>query len=440
MKINMNRRGLLVGGAALGGTLALPAFGAGAAPGGFAPDGLKRLISVLKPFVDQAEAVGLLTMVYRRGEVAQVEALGWQDREAKIPMARDTIFRVMSMTKPMVSVATLMLVEEGKLKLTDAVTRWLPELGDMKALRTINGPLEDTVPASRPMTVLDLLTHRSGLAYAFTTTGPLAKLLHDKDLDSKTINFTPDQWIKTLSSLPLAMDVGLQWQYGLSFDVLGVLIERISQMPFQEFMRTRIFAPLGMTDTAFFVPKDKAGRVAVVYGYGPDGKRVVAPKPLRTSAPSFASGGGGAYSTADDYLKFARMLMGLGKLGDTRLLSRKSVQLMTTNWLTPEQRKVPFAGMEFWGGQGFGLGVAVVDDIARNSVLSPASKGSFYWPGAYGTWWVVDPAEDMILLYMVQNDASLSNRTPEQTAALREKQAQTSLMAFQNAAYRAIDV
>jgi CubicO group peptidase (beta-lactamase class C family) len=237
----------------------------------------------------------------------------------------------------------------------------------------------------------------------------------------------------------LAHDVGAQWQYGVSTDVLGLLVERVSGVPFPDFMQNRIFAPLGMVDTAFYAPKEKASRVAVLYGFGPDDKRVAVPSPARTTPPKFASGGGGLYSTADDYLKFARMLLGGGKLGNTRLLSRQSVALMTSNWLTPEQRKIPFSGLDFWGGQGFGLGVAVVDDIARYSVMGMASAGSFYWPGAFGTWWIADPKEDMILIYMVQNAANLRQRTPEETARMRERQAQSSLIAFQTAAYRAID-
>jgi len=433
--MSLNRRSVLAGGAALA---ALPRM-ASAASGGLSSEGLKRLTSSLKPFVDEGEAVGLVTLVYRHGEVAQVDALGWQDRDAKVPMARNSIFRIMSMTKPVVSVATLMLMEEGKLRLTDPVTKWLPELANMKVLRTPGGAVEDTVPASRPITVLDLLTHRAGLAYNFTTTGPLAKALGEKLFGRAAADLSGAEWVTTLATLPLASDVGAQWQYGVSFDVLALLVERVSGVPFQDFMQKRIFAPLGMVDTAFYVPQEKAGRVAGLYGFGADGKRTLVPIPLRTAPPKFASGGGGLYSTADDYLKFARMLMGGGKLDKARLLSRQSMALMTTNWLTPEQRKIPFSGLDFWGGQGFGLGVAVVDDIARYSAMGTASAGSYYWPGAYGTWWLADPKEDMILIYMVQNAGVLRERTPEETAKLRERQSQSSVIAFQSMAYRAID-
>jgi CubicO group peptidase (beta-lactamase class C family) len=439
MKISMNRRTLLAGTAAAGGLLTMPALGASTTPGGYSPEGLKNLTSTLKPFVDAGEAVGLVTLLYRRGEIAQVDALGWQDRDAKTPMARDSIFRIMSMTKPITSVATLMLMEEGKLRLNDPVMRWLPELSNPKVLRAETGPVDDLQPASRPITVLDLLTHRAGLAYGFTATGPISKLINEKLFGPAAADFTGDQWIKALGSIPLVNDVGAQWRYSVATDVLGLLIERVSGTSFPEFLRTRILEPLGMVDTAFFVPKEKAARVAVLYGYGPGGKRVASPIRVRTAPPKFASGGGGLYSTADDYLKFARMMLGGGKLGDVRLVSRQSIALMTTNWLTADQRKVPFAGMDYWGGQGFGLGVAVVDDIARYSALGTASAGSYYWPGAYGTWWLADPKEDMILIYMVQNDTSFRTRTPEQTAAQRELQAQSSVAAFQTMAYRAIE-
>jgi len=433
--MKLNRRNVLAGGAALA---ALPRF-AQAGTGGFSPEGLKRITATLKPFVDKEEAVGLVTLVYRRGEIGQVDALGWQDREAKVPMARNTIFRIASMTKPIVSVATLMLVDEGKLKLNDPVTKWLPELSALKMIKTEGGPVDDLTTPSRAITVADLLTHRAGFAVSYTTSGPHAKLITEKMSEKAVGQMDAETWLKHLASLPLAGDVGSQWRYSPSFDVLGILIARVSGMSFPDFLQTRIFKPLGMVDTGFFVGKDQVKRVAALYTYDKDDKRVRASSETRTEMPKFPRGGGGLYSTADDYLKFARMMLGGGKLGDVRLVSRQSIALMTTNWLTPEQRKIPFAGLEFWGGQGFGLGVAVVDDIARYSILGTASAGSYYWPGATGTWWIADPKEDLVLIYLVQNSPG-SQRTPEQLAAAREKQAESSLLAFQAAAYRAIDV
>src|SRR5581483_4908867 len=283
--------------------------------------------------VAEEEAVGLVTLLFRHGEIAQVNALGWRDREAKAPMQRDTIFRIASMTKPITGVATMMLVEEGKIALADKVEKWLPELANPKVLNAPGGPIDQTHPAARPIILSDLMTHRSGIVYDFTSTGPLNEALEKALPRGQSAKFSPDEWMKRLGTVPLAFDPGTRWNYGLSFDVLGVLIERISGMPFPEFLRSRIFQPLGMKDTGLFVAKEKLGRVAALYGTDDAGKRVAAPFPSPDAPPAFASGGGALLSTADDYCRFARMLKDLGKLEGTRLLARDSVELMTTNWL-----------------------------------------------------------------------------------------------------------
>ena len=241
----------------------------------------------------------------------------------------------------------------------------------------------------------------------------------------------PDAWIKRVGALPLAYEPGTRFNYGNSFDVLGGLVARASGMAFADFLQKRIFGPLGMEDTGFWVPQDKMARFATNYVTDPKtGKRVVSDQPGPSSRwakpPAFASGAGGSVSTADDYLKFARVLLGLGRSGDVRLLTHKSVELMTTNYLTPEQRKVPFSGLDFWGGQGFGLGVSVVDDIAKQdrSLFGFSSAGSYGWPGAYGTWWQADPKEDMIQIFLVQMSAADSH---------------SPLRSFQTASYAAID-
>ena len=411
----------------------LPALAAGKTElGGFSPDGLKRITDSLQSYVAQEEAVGLVTLLSRHGEIAQVNTLGWRDREAKAPMQRDSIFRIASMTKPITGVGVMILVEEGKLVLSDKVEKWLPELADRKVLNAPDGPLDQTHPAPRPIILSDLMTHRSGIVYDFTSSGPINEALEKALPRSESAKLTPDEWMKRLGTLPLAFDPGTRWNYGLSFDVLGVLIERISGMPFPEFLRSRIFEPLGMKDTGFFLPKEKLGRVAAMYGYDAADKRVAVPVPPPDTAPAFASGGGALLSTADDYCRFARMLKDLGKLGDTRILSHDSVELMTTNWLTPDQRKVPFMGLDFWGGQGFGLSMSVVDDVARQSAFGFASKGSFGWPGAFGTWWQADPKEDMVMLYLVQNMRELRPKPGQVRQA-------SSLTAFQTLTYRAID-
>lgn len=407
--------------------------------GGFSNEGLRRVTERLQPFVAAEEAVGLVTLLYRHGEVAQVNTLGWQDREAKIPMARDTVFRVASMTKPITSVAAMMLIEDGKMRLTDTVDKWLPELANPKVLRAPDSALDDVVPASRSITVLDLLTHRSGIPYNFTAGGPFGKTIAERLSDPLNPDLTPDEWMNILGELPLLYDPGLRWHYGLSTDVLGVLIGRVAGMPFPDFLAARIFEPLGMEDTGFWIPQEKIGRMAAVYGMDQTGNRPRDPIMPRTAPPKFAAGGGGAVSTADDYLKFGRFLLNRGKLGHVRLLSGRSVDLMATNWLSPEQRTIPFFGMDFWGGQGFGLGLSVVDDIARYSPRGTASKGSFGWPGAYGTWWQADPKEDMVAIYLVQNAANLRDVTFEMMELASKNRKETSSLVFQDAIYRAID-
>jgi CubicO group peptidase (beta-lactamase class C family) len=284
------------------------------------------------------------------------------------------------------------------------VDRWLPELADPQVLRDPNGPLESADPAPQPITIRDLLTHTSGLAYTFTNQGPLSKALAEQGLQGSNAKLAPDEWIARLGQLPLAYTPGTRWNYSLSTDVLGVLVARVSGMPFADFLRTRIFEPLGMLDTGFFVPAEKLDRLAVNYALSPEtGERVVFDVPSESAyarPPAFASGGGGLVSTADDYLRFARMLLGKGALGSERLLSRKTVELMTQNSLSDQERDVVFIGRRFFGGQGFGLGVSVVDDLGRTASLG--SVGKFGWGGAAGTWYWVDPQEELIGLMMIQ--------------------------------------
>ena len=423
----VSRRSVLAGASITGVMATMPAL-AKPGPGGFSPEGLKAVTVAMQAAIDRGDAAGVVTLLYRRGEVAQVNAVGFQDEAAKTPMRRDTIFRIASMTKPIVSVATLMLIEEGKFGLSTPVEMILPELGDRKLLANPTDPLDTAKPAPHGILVSDLLTHRSGIVTPGTMPGPLVEALKQAEADRR---IGPDEWIKRVGALPLAYEPGTRFNYGNSFDVLGVLIARASGMSLPDFLEARIFKPLGMRDTAFFVPADKMARLAVNYGVDPQTKkRIVAdpagPASYKAKPPAFPSGAGGLVSTADDYLAFARMLLGRGRSGDVRLLSHETVALMTTNWLTPEQRKTPFSGFEFWAGQGFGLGVSVVDDVARQagSPFGFSSAGSFGWPGAFGTWWQADPKEDMVQIFMVQMPAG-DPRTP--------------VRAFQETSYRAID-
>lgn len=383
---------------------------------GFSGERLKSLTQSMEAYVERGEVAGAVALVFRHGEIAHLEIVGFQDEEAKIPLKRDTVFRIASMTKPIVSVAILMLVEEAKLRLNDPVDKWLPELANLKVLRNPGGALNDCYPSSRSITILDLLTHTSGLSYPFTAEGPLVKAL--ERIGNFLSDLPPDEWIMRLGELPLSFEPGARWNYGLSFEVLGVLLARASGSALPDFLFTRIFEPLGMKDTAFWVPQDKLNRLAVSYAVSPKtGKREVQDHPSHTkltSPPIFPSGGGGLVSTVNDYLKFSRMLLGKGKLDDLRILSRKSVELMTSNFLTAEQRRISsFLGKHIFAGQGFGLGVSVVDDVTKQDSLS--SVGQFGWSSAYGTWFSVDPREDMISILMIQLffANSISNIRPD---------------------------
>jgi CubicO group peptidase (beta-lactamase class C family) len=423
----VSRRAVLAGASLTGMAAALPAL-AKPGPGGFSPEGLKAVTAAMQAAIDRGDAAGVVTLLYRHGEIAQVDSVGFQDEAAKTPMRRDTIFRIASMTKPIVSVATLILVEDGKLTLTTPVEKFLPELANPKLLASPTDALDTAKPSPRGITVLDLLTHRSGIVTPGTPLGPLVDALKQADAARE---IGPDEWIKRVGALPLAYEPGARFNYGNSFDVLGVLVARASGMSLPDFLEARIFKPLAMRDTGFFVPAGKMARLATNYNVDPQTKkRIVADQPGPGSRwakpPAFPSGAGGLVSTADDYLGFAKMLLGKGRSGDVRLLSHESVALMTANYLTEDQRKTPFSGFDFWAGQGFGFGVSVVDDVARQarSPFGYSSAGSFGWPGAFGTWWQADPKEDMVQIFLVQLPAADPRRP---------------VRAFQEASYRAID-
>jgi CubicO group peptidase (beta-lactamase class C family) len=376
---------------------------------GFSAAGLDRTRSAMQDFVDSGDVAGCLSLAWRHGELACVDALGWRDSEARTPMSRATLFRIASMTKPVTSVAALILVEQGLIALDDPVSRWLPELAKLQVLVDPDGPIDRTEPARAPLTLLDLLTHRAGFAYHFTAQGPLAEA-YGRVFNGFDAMVDPASWLEHVGGLPLMFHPGTRWHYGIATDVLGALIQRISGLSLEDFFHTRIFEPLGMSDTGFVVPANKLERLAVSYFVDQGTRQRVVedhPSASRWANPQrFQGGGGGLVSTADDYLRFARMLLGRGRVaGETqgaRLLSHKWVDLMRTNFLDPEQRRIPAFGHAIWAGQGFGLGLAIVDDPAQQRVLGYRSKGSFGWPGVLGTSWFADPVEDMIGIMLIQ--------------------------------------
>ena len=350
--------------------------------------------------VDAGLLAGALTCVWQHGKVLQVNEIGYRDIEAQAPMGRDTIFRIASMTKPVTVAAAMALVEEGKLALSDPITRWLPELSDMQVLVDSLGALDHTVPARRDITVEDLMTHRSGLAYSFSVAGPISRAYHRVSLRQDQ-----DHWLADVAQLPLVHQPGDRMTYSQGTEVLGIALSRIEGKPLHQVLAERIFEPLSMTDTGFFISADKRARAATMYRLDQQGGvHNDAMGPIPVKEPRFCQGGAGLVSTADDYLRFARMLLAGGTVDGIRVLSQESVHLMRTDRLTDEQKRQPFLGAPFWIGRGFGLNLSVVTDPARSAQLfGPGGVGTFGWPGAYGTWWQADPANNVILIYLIQN-------------------------------------
>ncbi len=411
---------------------------ASVAVSGFSRDGLAKIKPALQGVIDSGALSGAVTLLWRNGQVADLTAVGMADIEAGRPMTRDTLFRIASMTKPVTSVAALMLMEQGKLKLDDPITKWAPEFAGMKVLKNAEGSLEETYPAARDITIDDLLTHRGGLAYGFTSIGPIAYAYQDALGDVLNAPMEPDAWMKALGGLPLSYPPGERFHYSHATDVLGFVVGRVAGKPFRDALFDMIFKPLGMVDTDFYIPPDKRDRAAVVYKLEDDMSLTPVPFRRHDTPPAYCGGGGGLVSTADDYLKFARMLLGKGEVDGVRLLKSETVDLMTANRLTDAQREITFMGMPFWTGQGFGLGVSVVTDADKQSWMGPATNGAFGWPGAFGTWWRADPAEDMIMIYMVQNSMPLEPESAAQLATGQRMAAAAALPMFQTLAYQAL--
>jgi CubicO group peptidase (beta-lactamase class C family) len=409
------------------------------AQGGFVGAGLAQIPAALQAVVDAGDLSGFVTLVWRKGEVAQVNTLGLRDVEAGLPMTRDTLFRIASMTKPVTSIAALMLIEEGKLKLDDPVTRWLPELADMQVLKDPAGPVDDTYPAPRDITVEDLMTHRSGLAYGFTSLGPIAQAHEDRLGPPIGTPLTPDSWLQALGTLPLSYPPGERFHYSHSTEVLGFLVARIEGRPLGQVLQDRIFAPLGMSDTFFWCPPEKRDRMAKLYRIDPKTDRLQdVSYPHTDTAPAFEGGGGGLISTADDYLKFARMMLGKGEIDGLRLVKAQTLEMMAKNRLTDAQRQIAFMGIPFWLGQGFGLGVSVITDPEKQAWMGAGSEGAFGWPGAFGTWWQADPAEEMVMIYLIQNSMPLGPEAAAQLATGQRMGGRAALPVFQKMVYAAL--
>ena len=370
--------------------------------GGFSQERLARLRPALAAHVDSGDMPGVVALVSRRGAV-HVETVGTQSFGGA-PMRRDSIFRIASMTKPVVAAATLMLVEECRLRLDDPVDAVLPELADRQVLKSLDGPVEDTVPARRAITTRDLLTFTFGIGavMVWPPRYPIQKAAAEQGLAPGPFQaeFTADEFMKRLGSLPLFHQPGERWLYHTGSDVLGVLIARVTGQPLAAFLQERLFAPLGMRDTGFLVPADKLARLASAYMMDPQKKTLGffddAARSRWAKPPPFAAGGSGLVSTVDDFHAFYRMLMADGVHEGRRLLARPTVRLMMSDQLTEAQKQ----GSELFFGHGasWGMGGAVV--TRRTDLFT--TPGRYGWDGGYGTSAHLDPAEDMVGILMTQ--------------------------------------
>jgi CubicO group peptidase (beta-lactamase class C family) len=382
--------------------------------GGLSQARPKRIGVALRQPIERGEFAGLVALA-ARGDAIHVETLGVQDVEARTPMRRDTIFRIASMTKPIIAAAAMILVEEARIRLDESVEHWLPELANRRVLRSIESALDHTAPAARPITLRDLLTFRLGLGAVMAPPGtyPIQTAMAELGVapGPDQLPFTPDEFMTRIGDLPLIHQPGERWMYHTGIDVLAVLIARAAAMPLEEFLRERIFAPLGMNDTGFTVPPEKIARLATCYMRNAKGELDIwdaAEGGRYTRAPSFPNA---LVSTVDDYLAFSRMLLNRGRHNSVRVLSRPSVTLMLSDQLTDAQKAAwPFFP-GFWDNKGWGFGGAVV--TRRDSIF--ASPGQYGWMGGFGTSFVVDPAENVVAILMLQrlmagpNDTKISD-------------------------------
>jgi CubicO group peptidase (beta-lactamase class C family) len=378
---------------------------------GMSSERLARLPEGMKALVDNGKLAGVVTMVSRHGKVVEFDATGKRDIASNAPMQKDSIFRIYSMSKPITGVAMMMLFEEGKWQLNDPVSKYIPEFANLKVYATDannNIVMKDQV---HQVTMRELMSHSGGFTYGIFSGSAVDKM--QRDADVLNINNTLDEFIKRVAKLPLNSQPGTEWHYSISVDIQGYIVQKLSGMPFEKFLEQRIFKPLGMVDTAFYVPKDKLNRFAEYYTYDKDGKLLVCAidgclNHDFSKVPALSSGGGGLVSTATDYMRFCQMLLNGGQLDGVRLLSPLSVELMRSNVLAPN---VPILAP----GAGFGLDFAVyTDPVAAGGYYG---KGSYWWGGAAGTWFWIDPVNDLIVLGMIQQvsgtGAAAANGVPD---------------------------
>ncbi len=378
------------------------------AAAGMCAERLERVTAHLnKRYVEPGKIAGALPVVYRKGALAYAAALGQMDIERGKPMALDTIFRIYSMTKPITSVGLMMLYEEGHFQLQDEVRRYIPQFSSLRVYQGGVYPNFLTAPCARHMTIRDLLSHMSGLTYGFMNRTNVDHAYRRAKVGGVVEGATLADMMDTLSTIPLEFSPGTAWNYSVATDVCGRLIEILSGQSLDQFFAERIFTPLGMVDTGFTVPAHKVDRFAANYMRGPDKKLVLEDDPQDSPyirPRSFLSGGGGLVSTAADYLRFCRMLLGNGQLDGVRLIGRKTIELMTANHLPGNEDLTRWAQGSFSEtaneGYGFGLGFSV--NLGAGATATAGSAGEYAWGGAASTIFWVDPAEEMIVVFMTQ--------------------------------------
>ena len=363
---------------------------------GLCPQRTERLLTVLRREVARQRLPGAVAVIARRGRLALHEAVGALDPAAGTPMTPDAIFRIYSMTKPVVSVAALMLMEQGGLLLSDPVARYLPEYGKQQVAHIVDGALQ-LQPVRQPATVQDLLRHTAGLTYEFMGSAPVQRQYAQARIGSRERSNAA--FCHELAALPLMFEPGTHWEYGRATDVLGRVVEVISGQTLGQFLQTQIFAPLGMTETGFFVPPEHHARIAEPFARDPEGGVQMRVIDVRQPV-ALESGGGGLVSTAMDYARFLQFMLNRGQLGGVRLLGSRTVDFMTTDHLGDIPVFGPASRALLSPGHGFGLGVAVRKTLGVASM--PGSPGSYHWGGMAGTTFFVDPAEDLVAILMLQ--------------------------------------
>jgi CubicO group peptidase (beta-lactamase class C family) len=365
---------------------------------GLSPERLARIGATLKADIEAGRIPGAVIAIARHGKLVMLDSYGWRDTAAGVAMTPDTIFNIASMTKPMTTVGALMLYEQGKILIDDPLSKYFPKFAQMRvAVRDAGEPTAETVPANRPITIQDLLRHTSGLIYGGRGTTLVHKMYPTGSGDAAR-DYDGSAFLDKLASLPLLYQPATVWDYGFGLDVMGLTIESITRQTLGQYLQANLFTPLGMTDTGFSIPADKADRYAKPLPADPDTGKPQARNPELTQPLKFECGGGCAASTASDYLRFATMLMNHGRFGEAQLLGRKTVDYMLSDQLGPNIKNLVGNADPTRADYGFGLGLAV--RTTPGVVRMMGSVGQFSWPGASGTDWWVDPKEELAVVYL----------------------------------------